>query len=115
MDENDDSQLWQLVRVEGYFCQLVNKASGLVLGTQNHTLPADGTLLELTAYTKEPSYSQQWRVIRLKDNPGDPNLTDDHYAIRPLRMDYSALEAAGEKALALDHSLYTAESLEAMD
>ncbi len=115
LDENDDTQLWQLVRVEGYFCQLVNKASGLVLGTQNHALPADGTLLELTAYTKEPSYSQQWRVIRLKDNPGDPNLMDDHYAIRPLRMDYSALETAGEKALALDRSLYTAESLEALD
>ena len=88
IDENDDSQLWELVMVKGYFCQLVNKASGLALGTRENELPADGTVLELVEYVADPDmtpYSQQWRVIRLKDNPGDENLTADSYCIRPVK------------------------------
>lgn len=115
VDQTDDSQLWQLVRVEGYFCQLVNKASGFALGTQYNALPADGTILELVKYAKSPSYSQQWRVLRLKDQPGDANLHDNLYAVRPLRMDYSKLEEAGKTALGLDRSLYTKDSLRALD
>ena len=69
VDESDDSQLWQLVRTKGYLCQIVNKASGLVLGTKGSVLPADGTTLVLNPYSDDPAYGNQWKVIRLKDAP----------------------------------------------
>lgn len=85
LDEENDAQLWKLVRTKGYFCQIVNKMSGLVMGTENNAMPADGTRIVLTAYEEDPSYSSQWRVIRLKDKPGDENLTDGKYCIRPVK------------------------------
>jgi hypothetical protein len=90
VDENDDSQLWELVRVKGRLAQVVNKVSGLAITTQFGILPADGTPLVLAPYELDPVYGQQWRVIRLKDRPSqanNDNLFDDKYAIMPVDWD----------------------------
>jgi len=90
VDENDDSQLWQLVRVKGRVCQIVNKESRLAISTEGGILPADGTPVVLAPYDPAPPYGQQWRVIRLKDAPSranDDNLFDDKYAIMPIDWD----------------------------
>lgn len=76
VNQQDDSQLWQLVSSEGYLCQIVNKKSGLVIGTEKEILPTDGMVLVLNKYEQKPSYTNQWRVLRLKGKPGDESLTD---------------------------------------
>ena len=98
VNQQDDSQLWQLVGSEGYLCQIVNKKSGLVIGTEKGILPTDGTVLVLTKYEQNPSYTNQWRVLRLKDKPGDESLVDDKYAIKPVKADRtSVLKKSGAK------------------
>lgn len=95
LDEENDAQLWKLVQTKGYFCQIVNKVSGMAVGLENNTLPADGTAVLLVEYEEDPSYSSQWRVIRLKDKPGDDSLFDDNYCIRPVKADGSGSTESG--------------------
>lgn len=82
---DDDNQLWSFVSYAGRAGVLINKASGLTLGTEGDALPGDGTMIVLRETKSKPANSSVWYVRQLKPRPTggvSTSLTANKYCLK---------------------------------